>query len=127
MQKHNTMYQLVSIKRDTSHTTKIWRKVIIQTETPDPTLERKRQELESLNEQIKGMTFNPIYRPPASASNPKERDFMARDTTHSHQVISWVSVEFSRCVAPELCVLEAHGDILPTSQPAPAVQYRRQT
>jgi hypothetical protein len=69
MQKHNTTYQLVSIKRNTSHVTKIWQKAMIQIETSypyllDPTLERKQQELESLNEQIEAMTFNPIYPPP---------------------------------------------------------------
>jgi hypothetical protein len=36
---------------------------------------------------------------------------MTRDTTHSHQVISWVTVGFHGCVAPDQCVPEAHGDI----------------
>jgi hypothetical protein len=69
MQTNNTAYELVSKRRDACHVTRIWRKVIIEPQTepsyiPDPTLERKRQELESLNEQIEAMTFNPIYRPP---------------------------------------------------------------
>jgi hypothetical protein len=36
---------------------------------------------------------------------------MARNTTDKHQVISWMTVEFSGCVAPEQCVPEAHDDI----------------
>ncbi len=36
---------------------------------------------------------------------------MPRNTNHQHQVISWVTVDFSGCVAPDQCVPEAHGDI----------------
>ena len=36
---------------------------------------------------------------------------MASNSTHRHQVISWVTVDFSGCVAPGHCVPEAHGDI----------------
>jgi hypothetical protein len=36
---------------------------------------------------------------------------MARNTAHRHRVISWVTVEFRGCVAPDQCVPEAHGDI----------------
>jgi hypothetical protein len=36
---------------------------------------------------------------------------MASNTTHRHQGISWVTVDFSGCVAPGHCVPEAHGDI----------------
>jgi hypothetical protein len=36
---------------------------------------------------------------------------MARNTAHQHRVISWVTVNFSSCVAPDRCVPEAHGDI----------------
>jgi hypothetical protein len=36
---------------------------------------------------------------------------MTSNTTHRHQVISWVTVDFSECVAPDQCVPEAHGDI----------------
>jgi hypothetical protein len=36
---------------------------------------------------------------------------MAGNTTHRHQVISWVSVEFSECVAPDQCVPEAHSHL----------------
>jgi hypothetical protein len=69
MQNKSSMYELVNQRRDACHITKAWRKVITQTETPDPCipdsyLERKRQELESLDEQIEAMTYNPIYRPP---------------------------------------------------------------
>jgi hypothetical protein len=64
MQNNNTAYKLVSQRRDACHVTKIWRKVITEPQAPDSYLERKRQELESLNEQIEAMTFNPIYRPP---------------------------------------------------------------
>jgi hypothetical protein len=73
-QTNSTPYQLVSIKHDACHATKIYRKAcsegsrgITQVEAspvPDPVLESKRQELESLNEQIEAMTLNPIYRPP---------------------------------------------------------------
>jgi hypothetical protein len=36
---------------------------------------------------------------------------MVRSTNHQHQVISWVTVDFSGCVVPDQCVPEAHGDI----------------
>jgi hypothetical protein len=36
---------------------------------------------------------------------------MASNSTHRHQVISWVTVGFNGCVAPDQCVPEAHGDI----------------
>ena len=36
---------------------------------------------------------------------------MTRNATHHHQVISWITVAFSGCVAPGRCVPEAHGDI----------------
>jgi hypothetical protein len=68
MQKHNTTYQLVSIKRDASHVTKVWRRITPEPDIEEPCipdwyLEQRRQELDSLNEQIEAMTDNPPYRP----------------------------------------------------------------
>jgi hypothetical protein len=36
---------------------------------------------------------------------------MSRNATHRHQVMSWITVDFSECVSPYQCVPEAHGDI----------------
>jgi hypothetical protein len=68
MQNHNTAYELISKRRNACHTTKIWRKIAQEPETeesyiPDWYLEQRRQELDSLNEQIEAMTDNPPYRP----------------------------------------------------------------
>ena len=61
-------YQLVSIKHDASHTTKIWRKVITEPQTeepyiPDHYLELCKAELDDLESQIQAMADNPPYRP----------------------------------------------------------------
>ena len=50
MPHNTTTYELVSQRRDAYHVTKVWRKVITKPQIeqpyiPDPTLERKRQEL----------------------------------------------------------------------------------
>jgi hypothetical protein len=68
MQPHNTTYELVSIKRDACHTTKIWRRIAPESETeepyiPDHYLENRRAELDDLESQIQTMTDNPPYRP----------------------------------------------------------------
>ena len=69
MQTNSSTYQLVSIKRDASHVTKIWKCIAPEPDTAEPVipdwyLESKQQELDSLNEQIEAMTCNPIYQPP---------------------------------------------------------------
>jgi hypothetical protein len=69
MPHNSTTYELVSIKHDAFHVTKVWRKIAPESKTeepylPDWYLESKQQELDSLNEQIEAMTNNPIYRPP---------------------------------------------------------------
>jgi hypothetical protein len=69
MQNESNTYELVSIKRNACHVTKIWRRLAPELETPDPYIpdwytEQKLAELESLTEQIEAMTYNPIYRPP---------------------------------------------------------------
>jgi hypothetical protein len=61
-------YELVSIKRDACHTTKIWCKVITEPQTeepciPDHCLELRKAELDDLESQIQAMTDNPPYRP----------------------------------------------------------------
>jgi hypothetical protein len=65
MQTNNTTYQLVSIKRDACHTTKIWRRITQEEEPyiPDHYLENRRAELDDLDSQIQAMTDNPPYRP----------------------------------------------------------------
>jgi hypothetical protein len=64
-----TVYELVSIKRDACHVTKIWRKIFKDDEPEvDPSIPDwsilKRQELAALDQQIEAMLSNPIYRPP---------------------------------------------------------------
>jgi hypothetical protein len=77
MRTNNSTYQRVSIKRDAGHVTKIWKRIASEPDTPSTSSgqatepvaldwypESKQQELDSLNEQIEAMIFNPIYRPP---------------------------------------------------------------
>jgi len=70
MQTNNIKYELVSQRRDACHVTKVWRKILkddelgVEPYIADGYMEQRLQELESLNEQIEAMTFNPIYRPP---------------------------------------------------------------
>jgi hypothetical protein len=57
---------------------------------PDPTLERKRQELESLNEQIEAMSDNPIYRPPWGVGfTTQELIAVARHEAKNPYVYDW--------------------------------------
>jgi hypothetical protein len=76
MQKHNTTYELVRIKRDACHVTKVWRRIAPdlpsseakgpETEEPyipDHYLELRKAELDDLESQIQAMTDNPLYRP----------------------------------------------------------------
>jgi hypothetical protein len=36
---------------------------------------------------------------------------MVRNSARHHRVESWITVGFSKCVAPNQCTPEAHGDI----------------
>jgi hypothetical protein len=69
MQNKSSTYELVSQRRDACHVTKIWKRIAPEPDTeepyiPDRYLERKRQELDSLNEQIEAMTNTCVCRPP---------------------------------------------------------------
>jgi hypothetical protein len=76
MQRESNTYELVSIKRDACHVTKIWRKIAPEPETEEPyipdhypstrsgqALELRKAELDDLEAQIQAMTDNPLYRP----------------------------------------------------------------
>jgi hypothetical protein len=69
MPHNSNTYELVSIKRDASHVTKIWKCIAPEPDTEEPVvpdcyLEHKLEELDSLNAQIEAITSTPIYRPP---------------------------------------------------------------
>ena len=65
MRTNNSTYQVVSIKRDACHVTKVWRKITQKEEPyiPDHYLELRKAELDDLEPQIEAMTDNPPYRP----------------------------------------------------------------
>jgi hypothetical protein len=62
------VYELVSIKRDACHTTKIWRRVITEPQAeepyiPDHYLELRKAELDDLGSQIEALTATGLHRP----------------------------------------------------------------